>query len=593
MTISINGGPSATLTRSSPWFVDLAAATQAELARALTSALNPLDSDNNSGVTLSSTVTMVDSQAQCFKDVLNFEEFDGLIISSPILGVVSSIKATGGTAGAALGLTNEASPVASANLLTLPVSSNRVFPITGSTTLNMIVKTSWTAGDVIALKFGSPINVAHNTGSSTSANNRIYLKDKTSWFAQAGDILYLTNNTDADGGNNYWYEVGRTVGTNARFQWAWILAHFMPNNVSSENQHQHISFEVADRKGDMQTRLGIIYGSNKTLVTVTSADFAVNGGRILVDPTSGIVGTSDITPQNKVRRWRLRTNSTTGNLDLQVYDDTGATSTTLLSLHRASSSVVMANGAFQMKSNSSNTTAASTLTLASSAGNTFPISGTTTINYITTTNWQSGAEVSLTFTSTPTLTNNAGTVPADTAALLLRGGVDWPVDAGANIKLRYNGTNWTEISRTSFVGQSSAIAPIVPPTATSVVLATELNGDERASTQTDTAWAIPVDLTGASQFRLVGRVGGAAGDANTFIRAYSDNPTSGADLSTATLLGATGSEIALGSISTNIAGPWENIASAARTTRLLKIGIRNTASTLQSPSFKRLVIEYR
>jgi len=399
MTISINGGPSATLTRSSPWFVDLAAATNDEVARALTSALNPLDANNNSGVTLSSTVTMVDSQAQCLVDILNFGEFDRIIISSPIQGVVSTIKVTGGTAGAALGFTNEASPVASANLLTLAVSGNRVFPITGSTTLNMIVNTSWTVGDVIALKFGSPINVFHNTGTSTSVNNRIYLKNKLNWFAAAGDILYLRNGADADGGNNLWYECGRTVGNDTRVQKTWIISHDQPTNVSSENQHQHLSIEATDWKGDMQTRLGIIYGSNLSLVTVTSADFAVNGGRILVDPTSGIVGTSDITPQNKVRRWRIRTNSTTENLDLQIYDNTGATSTTLMSLDRASLSTVMAAGALQTKYKGSTNAVASTLPITPANGNKFIITGTGTARRIDKTGWIAGAEISIVFTT--------------------------------------------------------------------------------------------------------------------------------------------------------------------------------------------------
>jgi hypothetical protein len=451
LTVAINGGTARTLTRSGGWFAALATTTQAELARALTAALNPLDADTISGVTLSSTVGMQDSQAQCFKDTLNFDEFDGLIIASPIQGVVSSIKATGGTAGAALGLTNEASPVASGALLTLPVSSNRVFPITGSTTLNMIVNTSWTAGDVIALKFGSAITVAHNTGSSTSTNNRIYLKDKTSWAASAGDVIYLTNNTDADGGNNYWYEVGRTVGTNARFQWAWILAHFMPNNVSSENQHQHISFEVADRKGDMQTRLGIIYGSNKTLVTVTSADFAVNGGRILVDPTSGIVGTSDITPQNKVRRWRMRTNSTTNNLDFQVYDDTGATSTTLMSLDRASQAVVLSAMIQEKQHTTASTVAAGggyLLTPTPINGNQIFVNTSADMRLIANTNCQAGTRIVVRFIGSATINHNQTSSPAPTATnrpIWLAGSANKTIGAnGAMATFRYSGTSFSD-----------------------------------------------------------------------------------------------------------------------------------------------------
>jgi hypothetical protein len=63
-----------------------------------------------------------------------------------------------------------------------------------------------------------------------------------------------------------------------------------------------------------------------------------------------------------------------------------------------------------------NVASASTLTLGTD-GNTFAITGTTTINYITTTSWVAGADVTLEFSTSVTLTHNAGSVPGGTAAM--------------------------------------------------------------------------------------------------------------------------------------------------------------------------------
>ena len=87
---------------------------------------------------------------------------------------------------------------------------------------------------------------------------------------------------------------------------------------------------------------------------------------------------------------------------------------------------------------------AGTLTLGNDA-NSFDITGTTTINYITTLGWRTGTLILLQFDGALTLTHNAGSVPANTAAIQTRLGVNITTKAGTYFLGWYDGTNWQEI----------------------------------------------------------------------------------------------------------------------------------------------------
>lgn len=89
------------------------------------------------------------------------------------------------------------------------------------------------------------------------------------------------------------------------------------------------------------------------------------------------------------------------------------------------------------------------LTLGSD-GNVFEITGTTTINAITTTGWQNGTRITLLFTSTPTVKHNTAG-GAGTAVMLLAGAVDFSATAGDTLSLvlsEIGGTQaWREVGR--------------------------------------------------------------------------------------------------------------------------------------------------
>jgi hypothetical protein len=82
-------------------------------------------------------------------------------------------------------------------------------------------------------------------------------------------------------------------------------------------------------------------------------------------------------------------------------------------------------------------------------GNYFHVTGTTTINYITTTGIQAGHIVDLYFDGALTVTHNAGSVPGGTNAIQLVGGVNLSAAANSKLTLRLDSTlsKWVEIGR--------------------------------------------------------------------------------------------------------------------------------------------------
>ena len=92
-----------------------------------------------------------------------------------------------------------------------------------------------------------------------------------------------------------------------------------------------------------------------------------------------------------------------------------------------------------------NVASAGDLTLGSD-GNAFLITGTTTINAITTTNWQAGSVIRLIFAASLTVSNNVAG-GANTAKILLNGSVNFAATLNDVLTLVYDGTNWLEASR--------------------------------------------------------------------------------------------------------------------------------------------------
>lgn len=87
--------------------------------------------------------------------------------------------------------------------------------------------------------------------------------------------------------------------------------------------------------------------------------------------------------------------------------------------------------------------AASTCTFLS---NFISLSGATAVNYITTTGWEPSSIIRLRLASGVTINHNAGSVPANTASILLNANANVTTsNANKLLSLFYDGTNWVEI----------------------------------------------------------------------------------------------------------------------------------------------------
>ena len=82
------------------------------------------------------------------------------------------------------------------------------------------------------------------------------------------------------------------------------------------------------------------------------------------------------------------------------------------------------------------------------SGNTFDVTGTTTIQHFDNANWVVGSTISLQFDGAVTLTHNAGTLSGNQANILLSGDVNFTTSAGDILTfLLHDSTSWQEISR--------------------------------------------------------------------------------------------------------------------------------------------------
>lgn len=99
-------------------------------------------------------------------------------------------------------------------------------------------------------------------------------------------------------------------------------------------------------------------------------------------------------------------------------------------------------------------------------GNTFDITGTTTINHINTTNWVAGSVIVLHFDSAVTITHNAGSLAGAEANILLSGDSSYTTTAGDILTfVLHDSTSWQEISRNS--GTIDALGDVGDVTITS------------------------------------------------------------------------------------------------------------------------------
>jgi hypothetical protein len=236
-------------------------------------------------------------------------------------------------------------------------------------------------------------------------------------------------------------------------QKGWLVCHDKPNNLTSANAHKHMSLEVVDSNGEMQTRLGIEYGLDNTRILISSAQLIVHENPIIISAGTGsnkeLWFSKDNMGQQKSRLFVIRTEATTGDLRIIAVNDAGTTDT-LMIFDRALSRV-RADASIQQKQGSS-VARSTTLNPLCAGGNYFVVTGTGTVSYMRIDTWQAGSEIILEIPTGVTIGHNTGgSTPGTSVPFFLSGSAAFVVGAaGAVLKVAYNGSFWMEVCRTSY-----------------------------------------------------------------------------------------------------------------------------------------------
>lgn len=237
-------------------------------------------------------------------------------------------------------------------------------------------------------------------------------------------------------------------------QKAWFVCHDKPNDLTSANRHGHVSVEVSDSTGAMQTRLGFEYDLDITRATFSSCQVIVNENAIITSAGTGSNKeywfAKDNQGQPKSRLWLTRVDGdANANWRLIAVNDAGVTDTILIGDRLLSR--VLADASIQLKQGSS-IARSTTLSPLCAGGNSFLVTGTGTASYMKIDTWQAGSVIVLELPTSVTIGHNvAGSSPGVSVPFFLKGLTNYVVGAnGGELMVRYNGTFWKELTRTDY-----------------------------------------------------------------------------------------------------------------------------------------------
>lgn len=289
--------------------------------------------------------------------------------------------------------------VVAASTLTLGSNGN-FFTITGSTGINYITTADWQNGSIVVLLFKDSPQVSHNVGAVPGGTKPIYLSQGQPFLTAAEDILVLRLSTD--GTNQAWREIGRKYGTSSIY----TVHHFQATGGG-------------DFDGSLQVDGSITVNNG---LTVALGGIAVTSGDVTL---------------------------TAGNLDLTLGDLT----LTDGNLEITSGDLSLLDGRLK-EEQGADVSSGGTLTLGGD-GNSFVVTGTTDIDYITTTNWKDGSRIHLFFDGALNVNHETPTPPGGTAQISLGGSTTFAVGGGGDnltlVLITRGGTQtWIETGRTTF-----------------------------------------------------------------------------------------------------------------------------------------------
>jgi hypothetical protein len=283
------------------------------------------------------------------------------------------------------------------------------------------------------------------------------------WYRQCSPkkwINYATPSGGGGGGSQTWQQTlttGSTLtgnntiaGGGYKFLWnALDSLHLRGSNISTDPTVLALdeALFLYRQPNDAQSRifsaqnftLNLAGGVSTNGITLSPNSFNASGGNIrfsnhdldYVDQSFISGGASEIgrIGIDANRRFYLK----------GMYDSTS------ISFRSTGSASVYVDSSRFAQAYGTSTASANSLTLPFN-GNSFPITGTTQLNAITTYAWQAGSIINLKFADAVTVKNlTAG--GAGTAQIRLSGGQDFTTSAGDILSLFYDGSSWFEIGR--------------------------------------------------------------------------------------------------------------------------------------------------
>jgi len=187
-------------------------------------------------------------------------------------------------------------------------------------------------------------------------------------------------------------------------------------------------------------------GSNVAVSVNPSGDIDVSNAGVF-SIASGVILNADVNASANIAYSKLNLTSAILNADLagSVSPSKITGTSAILSNNTFTGNQLM--GARHQYKKGADVASAGGLTLGAD-GNIFDITGTTTINTITPTNWQAGSVVILQFDGILQVTHNSG----GTNDIILGDATNYTTAVGDSLMVWFDGTDWREMARSAGVG---------------------------------------------------------------------------------------------------------------------------------------------
>ena len=263
---------------------------------------------------------------------------------------------------------------------------------------------------------------------ANAGNSAIYGAPDVKRFSQ----LYngVLNAGDVDINSNYFYRDNKLFFLNPARNFSYVI------RTSAIVADREITIPLLTANDTMVFAAFIQTLTNKTinLASNTLSGTLAEFNTALSDADFASLAGSETLTNKTVNLSSNTLSGTKAQFDTALSDDNFA----YLAAHQTFSGRLLHSNRHQW-AKGADVASASTLTLGDD-GNFFHITGTTTINQITPTNWQAGSTVILYFTGSLTVTHNSG----GTNDIMLASGANKSAVAGNTLQLTFNGTDWIE-----------------------------------------------------------------------------------------------------------------------------------------------------